>query len=135
MSVESAYDRVRKVIVETTVAGFTTADEAVRFGNTVQTAVEEKTPVKFCQFIGSPETAVAITRWWQGETCLKMTFMEFSGNDTAAFICDTVKRMIKAHNFVHRASISLSGEVVRGKPQPQFAEVDHVKLDTLVGGL
>lgn len=135
MGPESACDRARKVIVEVTLAGFQTADEAIVFGNTVETAVRERTEVKFRQYIGSPDTKMAITKWWQGETSLRMTFMEFTGNDTAGFICDTVKRMINAHNSVHEASVSLSSEAIRGKPQPQFTELQFIKRRTFVGGI
>ena len=121
MNVESAYDRLRKRIVEHTITGFSNAKEAVVFGNTVERIVIDKVGYqKFRQQIGAPGTSLAITPEWISDTVLKTTFLELPDNNIAQFICDAMKRAMKTHNEVHRASLRVANEVIRDKPQPQF---------------
>lgn len=121
MSVESAADRKRKRIVEHTVAGFTNAPSAVIFGNTVDRIVTDKIGKrKFRQYIGTPDTTLAITSQWNGPTVLKMSFLELPDDGMAAFICDEISRTTKHYNDVHKTSLHIASKVVRGKPQPQY---------------
>ena len=121
MSVESAADRHRKRIVEHTIDGFTNAPAAVIFGNTAAAVISDKIgPCKFRQCIGSPDTHLAITSEWIGPTVLKTTFLELKDDGMAEFICDQMSQVAKHYNDAHKASIKITGRVVRGKPQPQY---------------
>jgi len=118
--VESATDRRRKRIVQHTVDGFTNAQAAIIFGNTVNKLVNEKIGAcKFRQHIGARGTGLAITEGWTGPTVLKTTFLELD-DDKAHFICDQFNQVLKIYNDVHRAHLSIADKVIRGKPQPQF---------------
>lgn len=121
MSVESAYDRRRKRIVEHRITGFSSAQEAITFGNTVESLVEGKLgKVKFRQGIGAPDNpAIAITEAWTGPTALKTTFLEFTSDEAAQFICAQMQRALKEHNRAHSASARIANELIRDKPQPQ----------------
>ena len=121
MSVESAADRHRKRIVEHTISGFGTAESAVTFGNTAERVIKDAIgDQKFRQYIGAQNTGLAITEGWTGPTVLRTTFLELKDDGMAAFICDEMKRVAKVHNEVHKTSISITSETVRGKPQPQY---------------
>lgn len=121
MSVESAYDRLRKCVVTHTLTGFTTAREAAILGNTVEKLVCEKAGNhKFRKYLASPETTIDITEDWIGETALKTVFLAIPGQDIAQFICCQMKEVVEIHNKVHEASVKVATEVIKGKPQPQF---------------
>ena len=121
MSVESVADRHRKRIVEHTISGFTNASAAIMFGNTVERIVNDKAGHhKFRQSIGAPDTLLAITPEWNGPTVLKTTFLELPDDGVAEFICYQVSLAMKNHNDVHKASVTITSKVVRGKPQPQY---------------
>ena len=118
---ESAADRKRKRIVEHVISGFKNAHSAITFGNTVELLVNEKIgQQKFRQYIGRPHSPLASTDGYTGDTVLKTTFLEIEGNDIAHFICSTMRNTAKSHNEVHKASIHIDTETIRGKPQPQF---------------
>lgn len=121
MSVESAYNRRRKRIVEHRITGFESAQQAIIFGNTVESLVQERLgKVKFRQGIGSPDNpSIAITEGWVGPTALKTTFLEFTGDEAAQFICAQMQRALKEHNEAHSASARIANELIRDKPQPQ----------------
>lgn len=119
--IESAADRRRKRVVEHTISGFDDANEAIIFGNTVEKIVKDNIgKQKFCQFIGAPDTLMAITPEWTGPTVLKTTFLELKGNDTAQYICEKMKLAVKVHNESNRKSAKILKEIIREKPQPQF---------------
>ena len=119
--VESASDRKRKRIVEHTIEGFTNAQSAIVFGNTVERLVTDKIgKQKFRQSIGAPDIKMAITDRWTGPTVLKTNFLELQGDDMANFICHQISKSLKIHNDVHRASLNVVSKVIRGKPQPQY---------------
>ena len=121
MSVESASNRKRKRIVEHVISGFRTAPSAVTFGNTVEAIVADKIgQQKFRQYVGRPRSPLAITQDYLGDTVLKTTFLELESNDMAQFICSTMRHVAESHNEVHKASIHIDNETIRGKPQPQF---------------
>jgi hypothetical protein len=120
-SIESSADRRRKRIVEHTISTFSNADSAIIFGNTVEQIIKDKVgPVKFRQYIGAPDTSLAITREWTSDTVLKVNFLEVKDQEVAAFICDEIKKTVQSYNDVHKSSISITKSVVRGKPQPQY---------------
>jgi hypothetical protein len=117
---ESSADRRRKRIVEHTIDGFTNAQTAIIFGNTVERLVNEKIGVqKFRQYIGSKDTSLAITDTWVGETVLKTTFLELD-EPKAFFVRDQMGKTLKTHNDVHKAHLRAVKSLTRGKPQPQF---------------
>lgn len=121
MSLETDAERRRKRIVEHILGRFRTAKEAIVFGNTLNSVVREKTKlnIKFDQQIGSPDTSLAITEDYDGETLLKTFFLEIPDQNTAVFICEEMKGVLSAHNQVNGASVEIMNEVVREKPQPQ----------------
>lgn len=121
MSVESAVDRRRKRIVEHVIDGFNDAQEAIRFGNTMEKVVEEL-PItfKFRQGIGSRETNLHITEGWTGKTALKTSFLEILGDEAAKAVANKVQLVVDTHNTVHHANVKILSEVIREKPQPQF---------------
>jgi hypothetical protein len=117
MSVESAYDRLRKRIVEHVIGDFRSAFDAVAFGNRIHRLVERKTgPVKFRQSIGSPDTKVAITPAYDGPTVLKTCFLELD-HDKALYIIEVIGAELRGNPHLR----AYKGET-RGKPQPQKAE-------------
>jgi len=121
MSVESSADRLRKRIVELSVSGFGDAESAIRFGNTVEKILSENLQTfKFRQYIGSPETVIAITEHYSGNTVLKMCFLEVPGNDASLHIVQITERAIAHHNDIHGTGCMLLDQVIRGKPQPQY---------------
>ena len=127
--VESAADRHRKRIVEHTIEGFTNAQTAIIFGNTVEKLVTEKIGAqKYRQYIGSKDTSLAITPEWTEETVLKANFLELKDDDMAQFICDQFSKSMKIHNDVHRAHLKVVNKVIRGKPQPQFIGMNQPLL-------
>ena len=118
--VESATIRKRKRVVDHTLTGFKSANEAIIFGNTVEMIINDKIgSQKFRQQIGSPDTKLAITNEYNGETVLKTKFLEIKNQNTAKAICEQLKEAVKAHNEVHHASVKAE-EIIRGKPQPQY---------------
>jgi hypothetical protein len=121
MSTESAADRHRKRIVEHTIKGFTNAQAAITFGNTVERVILDKIgDQKYRQYIGAPDTKLAITPEWLGPTVLKNTFLELKDDGMATFIREQTKLVTESYNEAHKASISIVSSVVRGKPQPQY---------------
>ena len=121
MGPESALDRRRKRVVEHIVGNFDNAQAAITFGNTVESLVNEKLgKVKFRQYVARPRSPLAITEAYTGKTVLKTTFLELVGDDTAQYICATMKTAVSKHNEVHRASVKIANEVTRTKPQPQY---------------
>lgn len=123
MSTESASIRKDKRIVEHVITGFPTAKEALTFGNTVNEAVKLEIPkfIKFKQFIGSPDTKLAITKDWSERTVLKTSFLEIPDQNTSVFICDIIKKILSSYKEVHPTSaLNIVNEIVREKPQPQF---------------
>ena len=122
MSIETSSERKRKRIVEHVISGFKTAKEAIVFGNTVNAVIQENTGefIKFRQMIGSPDTNLAITEDYSGDTILKMSFLELSGNEVANFICDTVRIVSDKHKDVHDNQLHIMDESIREKPQPQY---------------
>ena len=121
MSLETVEERRRKRIVEHIIGNFRTAKEAIVFGNTVDAVIRDKTnlEIKFRQFVGSPDTSLAITEDYTGETVLKTHFLEIPDQNTAMFICEELKGALSAHNQVNGADVKVMNEVVREKPQPQ----------------
>lgn len=118
--VESAYERLRKRIVEATVSGFTSARDAITFGNTVEKLVADKAGIqKYRQQIGAPDTILAITPEWEGATVLKMTFLELRGTELAQHILKIIRKTATVHNEVHRGRVRIDREIIREKPQPQ----------------
>jgi hypothetical protein len=121
MSTESAADRRRKRIVEHTIKGFTNAQAAITFGNTVERVILDKIgDQKYRQYIGSPDTKLAITPKWLGKTVLKNTFLDLEDDVMASYVCYQMKQVQESYNEVHKTSISIVSSVVRGKPQPQY---------------
>ena len=117
---ESATERHRKRIVEHTVDGFSNAQSAIIFGNTIEQIIKDKIgEQKFRQFIAAPDTSLAITPDWVGDTVLKTTFLELADDAMAEFICHQVEKTLKTYNEVHKSSLK-AAKTVRGKPQPQF---------------
>lgn len=124
MTIESKADRLRKRIVEHTLTGFTNARAAIVFGNTVEMIVTDKIGQrKFRQYIGAPDVNLAITPDWIGPTVLKTIFLELNDNDMAEFICNEISQAAKHHNDVHRASVTITNKIIRGKPQPQHLQI------------
>lgn len=114
MSVESASDRLRKRIVEHIIGDFSSAFDAIAFGNRVRGLVERKIgPVKFNQSIGSPDTKVAITPAYDGPTVLKTCFLELD-HDKALYIIEVIGAELRGDPHLR----AYKGET-RGKPQPQ----------------
>lgn len=132
MSVESAYDRRRKCIVEHTLAGFTSATQAIIFGNTVEHIVKDQAGAqKFRQYVAAPDTLIAITVDWQGPTILKTTFLELKDEAIAQYICTAMKKAINAHNLTYRARVRVLKEETRMKPQPQtigFGQPSNLRM-------
>ena len=122
MSLESAYVRKEKRIVEHIIGGFKSAKDAIIFGNTVEAVIQEnvKEFIKFRQQIGSPDTKLVITKDWEGETVLKTAFLDIPNQNTAVFVCDVVKKATLKHKEVHDCTLNIINEIVRDKPQPQF---------------
>lgn len=122
MSTESASIRRQKRIVEHIISGFKSAEQAIAFGNTVEMIINENIEhVKFKLGIKSPETWLNITSDWKGETILKMSFLELMGQDLAIAICNEVKKIIALYESEHpEIKLNIDGEIVRGKPAPQF---------------
>lgn len=117
---ESAYERLRKRIVECYIDGFDSAKEAIKLGNTIELIASDKIDkFKFRQGIGSPDTFLAITENYNGNTMLKLTFMELYGNESAQTVCGFIKKAVDDYNDVHSANLSLVKEVIRDKPKPQ----------------
>ncbi|MBL4709753.1 MAG: hypothetical protein JKY48_15070 [Flavobacteriales bacterium] len=121
MSVETQTERLRKRIVEHIISGFKTAEQAIIFGNTVHKLVEDRAGnTKFNQYIGAPNTSMAITELWQDDTYLKTTFLELQGQATAMFICKKMREAIKNYKAVHGIVLEIKDESIKEKPQPQF---------------
>ena len=122
MSIESAAVRKRKRIVEHIISGFKTAKEAIVFGNTFEAVIQGKLEdfVKFKQWIGSPDTSLAITEAYAGETVLKTCFLDVPNNEAANFICESLKVVAGKHEEVHKTKLVVNNEVIRDKPQPQI---------------
>lgn len=126
MSVESVANRRRKRIVEHVISGFTSANQAIIFGNTIERIIIDRIGrQKFRQSIGAPDTLIAITSDWQGPTILKTTFLELEGDEMAQYICKAMKNTINAHNKTYRASVRILKEETRMKPQPQTIGFGH----------
>ena len=130
MSVETASERKRKRIVEHAISGFRNAKEAITFGNTVNSVIQGRVKefIKFKQQIGSPDTTLAITESYTGETILKTIFLDVPDQNTAVFICDTLKVVADKHKDVHDNALHVMDEIVREKPQPQVMGYDLSKL-------
>lgn len=121
MSTESASARKKKRIVEHIIGGFQSAKEAMIFGSTVESIVKESIDtVKFKQEIGSPDTKLAITKDWMGETVLRTSFLEVKDHNSATFISDMIKKTVSAHEKINKNALNIINAVVREKPQPQF---------------
>ena len=121
MSLETDTERRRKRIVEHWVEGFSSAESAVIFGNTIERIIKDKIGAqKFRKYISTPETPLTITSRWVGDTNLKTVFLALADDAMAEFICNEFANMLKIHNDVHKASIKITRKVVRGKPQPQY---------------
>jgi len=117
MSVESAYDRLRKRIVEHVLGDFRCATDAIAFGNGLVREVEQKLgPVKFKQSIGSPDSRLAITAAYDGPTVLKTCFLEVD-HDKSLYIMDVMSRKLGESE-----GLRLYKGETRGKPQPQRLE-------------
>lgn len=117
---ESAYERLRKRIVECYIDGFSSAKDAIKLGNTIELIASDKIDkFKFRQGIGSPDTFLAITENYNGNTMLKLTFMELYGNESAQTVCGFIRKAVDDYNDVHSANLSLVKEVIRDKPKPQ----------------
>ena len=120
---ETSTERHRKRIVEHRVEGFTNAQSAIIFGNTIERIIKDKIGAqKFRQYIGSPDTKLAITPEWKQDTVLKTTFLELNDDAMAEFICHQFNKTLQTHNEVHKASLKATN-VVRGKPQPQYVSM------------
>ena len=120
---ESNAERKRKLIVEHIIKGFDTADEAIVFGNTLESLVNEKVKTKYRQQIGSENTKLAITPMYNGKTVLKTCFLEVMGTAHSNFICDKINSAINAHKDVHHKDLEVLLQIVREKPQPQIIGV------------
>ena len=122
MSSESMTARKRKRIIEIVVSGFSSATDAIRFGNTVDKLVEEMAgKQKFRQEIGTPESMLAITEKWTGDTVLRMRFLELRNNNLAVAVCDQAMKTVVLHKRDHpKDNIRVEKQLVLEKPQPQF---------------
>ena len=128
MSVESAYERLRKVIVEGYVADCSNAQAAIRLGNTMEMNVKErmKQSVKFQQFIAGKDTKMAITERYPGLTVLKVCFLDVPGQAAAKFIEDEIYMAVKRHNEYYKDNLEVKQIDIRAKPQPQVLELNIV---------
>ena len=118
---ESSTECRRKRIVEHVIEGFTNAQSAIIFGNTVDRLVKDKIgKQKYRQQIGALDVKIAITDKWTGPTVLKTSFLALDGDEMAQFICAQFSKSLKIHNDVHRASLRIVDKVIRIKPQPQY---------------
>lgn len=121
MSLETVSERRRKRIVEHIVGPFDNAYEAIRFGNTVESLVNQRFgEVKFRQQIGSPDTRLAITEDYIGPTMLKTMFLELADQDMALYVSKTMEVARQNHNEHNNGRVEQIDEVIREKPQPQF---------------
>lgn len=121
MSLETVAERRRKRIVEHSIGLFRNAPDAILFGNTVEKVVQQKIgKIKFRQYVGAPDTTLAITPDYQGETVLKTIFLEIPNNDAALHICQLMELSRQFFNTDHGTEIRIINEIVREKPQPQF---------------
>ena len=76
MSTETASIRKRKCIVEHIISGFQTAKQAIDFADTIESVVAVRTGrQKFRQFVGSPDTRLAITPQWKSDSDDYMTLV------------------------------------------------------------
>ena len=120
MSTETASIRKRKCIVEHIISGFNSARQAIDFADMIESVVAVRTGrQKFRQFIGSPDTKLAITPHWDGQTVLKTIFLELDGQNLANAIGEVVKKSITNFNMIHEANLQIDRYIVREKPQPQ----------------
>lgn len=126
MSVESVADRRRKRIVELILMYFDSAADAIRFGNTMHTLVEDRLgmPVKYRANVGAGDTSLAITQDYVGPVALKAIFLELPGDQAAQAICQTARHVLDTHNEVHNAQVVVADQVIREKPQPQVLGFD-----------
>jgi len=117
---ESAYDRRRKRIVEHVIDGFESAEDAIKFGNTLHQVVEDNVgKVKYRQYIGTDEADIAITEFWRGSTVLKTTFLELD-QEKANAVCKYAGEMINFRNGITGVKDArVIKEIIREKPQPQ----------------
>lgn len=121
MSLESASERKRKRIVEHVLGPFDNAWEAIRFGNTVESLVDERLKkTKFRQSIGAVDTSLAITKDYMGDTMLKTVFLEIQETEGAKYICDQLRYTVKIHNESYAGRVVVTSETILDKPQPQF---------------
>lgn len=121
MSLESASARKKKRIVQQEIGGFRTAKEAIVFGNTVNSVMQDKVKsgFKYKQYIAAPKSKIAITEDYDGETILRMSVLEIADQNTAMFVVETIKAAISMHTEVHKCVLNIINEVIREKPQPQ----------------
>jgi len=120
MSLETANTRKRKRIIEHTLGPFDNAFEAIRFGNTIESLVNEKLgTTKFRQSIGALNTPLAITKDYIGDTMLKTVFLEVQGNDAARFVCEQLRYTAQVHNDCYSGRVMVHDELIRAKPLPQ----------------
>lgn len=135
---ETLDTRLRKRIVEFVISGFTDAKQAVRFGNTLELGVGEKIhsdELKLQLLVASPGTTIAITKEWLGPTVLKLNFLDVPDQNTAWFIVEKTRSLIRTHNEVRQGAIKIENEVVREKPQPQSLSITFIPRQSRVGGI
>jgi len=121
MSLESASARREKRMVEQMIGGFRNAREAIVFGNTIESVVQDKVKelIKFRQHIAAPDSIIAVTNDWDGETILRVTFADISNQNTAMFILEMINKAKVTHEEINKCALNIINEVVRDKPQPQ----------------
>jgi len=118
---EAESERKRKHVVDHIVTGFKSAQDAIKFGNTVEHIISNKIgKFKFRQSVGSTETHMAITEDWVGDTALNMHFLELY-RDQAIFIRDKVSELVNLSD----EDIQLESELLRGKPQATLINLNY----------
>jgi hypothetical protein len=117
---ETSEARQYKRITDHVISGFNCAHDAIIFGNTAEKIIKEKIgQVKFKLSIGTQKTVLAITSEFNGETVLKMVFLEIKSQNDAQFIVDKVKKLTQLNIETYHTKLLIEQQLIRGKPQPQ----------------
>ena len=125
--------RARKRIVEAEIQGFKSGREAVRIGNTIDMMLREALPdYKLEQAIGSRETKCAITLDWIGDTVLKIDFLDIKSHNAAEYVVQQINYVVERYARDTGQDIRVKRLEVRGKPQPQFINVDYLPKTSVV---
>jgi hypothetical protein len=121
MALESASIRREKRMVKPIIGGFTSANEAKVFGNTLYEGLRAQIgDFKLKTYIAARGTKLAITKDYIGETVLKMSFLDIKNHNIAMHICDEIRRMVSIHIELRKTPLVIVNIEVAEKPQPQF---------------